>query len=202
MADAELLLADGRRTRVPVGQPILPALQALGEPVPQSAVAAAWDGHTLDFMTPVPSPASFTLVPTDSPEGLRVLRHSAAHLMAAAVQALFPEAKFAIGPAIDDGFYYDMELPRPLAPEDLPVIEAKMRELAVQQLPFQRREMSLSDALAWAREHRQDFKVEILETIRRFGTFRAESTQRVPEPGTPLSSGGAEMEQMAGEAEI
>jgi len=189
MADAELLLADGRRTRVPVGQPILPALQALGEPVLQSAVAAAWDGHTLDFMTPVPSPAPLTLVPTDSPEGLRVLRHSTAHLMAAAVQALFPEAKFAIGPAIDDGFYYDMELPRPLAPEDLSVIEAKMRELAAQQLPFQRREMPLSDALAWAREHRQDYKVEILETIRQFGTSRA--------PGPAV-----EMEELAGEAEI
>src|SRR3970282_1450667 len=119
MAGADLLWADGRRTRVPVGQPILPTLQALGEAVVQSAVAAAWDGHTLDLMTPVPSPASLTLVPTDSAEGLRVLRHSTAHLMAAAVQTLFPEAKFAIGPAIDDGFYYDMELPRPLGPEGL-----------------------------------------------------------------------------------
>jgi len=189
MADAELLLADGRRTRVPVGQPILPVLQALGEAVVQSAVAAAWDGHTLDFMTPVPSPASLTLVPTDSAEGVRVLRHSTAHLMAAAVQALFPEAKFAIGPAIDDGFYYDMELPRPLAPEDLPVIEAKMRELAAQRLPFQRREMSIAEALAWAREHQQAYKVEILETIRQFGTSRA------PRPE-------AAIEELAGEAEI
>ncbi len=199
MADAELLLADGRRTRVPVGQPILPTLQALGEPVLQSAVAAAWDGHTLDFMTPVPSPASLTLVPTDSAEGLRVLRHSTAHLMAAAVQVLFPEAKFAIGPAIDDGFYYDMELPRPLAPEDLPVIEAKMRELAAQRLPFQRREMSIPEALAWARGHRQDYKIEILETIRQFGTSRAQSR----EPGTGHPQGGvAEMEELAAEAEI
>ncbi len=195
MADAELLLADGRRTQVPVGQPILPTLQALGEAVAQSAVAAAWDGHTLDFMTPVPSPASLTLVPTDSPEGLRVLRHSTAHLMAAAVQTLFPEAKFAIGPAIDDGFYYDMELPRPLAPEDLPVIEAKMRELVAQRIPFQRREMSISEALAWAREHRQDYKVEILETIRLFGSSRAVSR----EPGTP---GVAEVEELEGEAEL
>jgi threonyl-tRNA synthetase len=195
MADAELLLADGRRTRIPVGQPILPTLRAMGQAVVQSAVAAAWDGQTLDFMTPVPSPASLRLIPTESPEGLRVLRHSTAHLMAAAVQALFPEAKFAVGPAIDDGFYYDMQLPRPLAPEDLPLIEAKMRELAAQRLPFQRREMSISEALAWAREHRQDYKVEILETIRRFGAFRAESSQKVPEPG-------AEMEELAGEAEI
>ncbi|MBI2163880.1 MAG: threonine--tRNA ligase, partial [candidate division NC10 bacterium] len=121
MADAELLLADGRRARVAAGQPILPTLQSLGEPVVQSAVAAAWNGRTLDFMTPVPSNAALTLVQPDSVEGLQVLRHSTAHLMASAVQALFPEAKFAIGPAIEDGFYYDMELPRPLAPEDLPI---------------------------------------------------------------------------------
>jgi threonyl-tRNA synthetase len=203
MADAELLLADGRRTRVPVGQPILPTLQALGEAVVQSAVAAAWDGHTLDFMTPVPSPASLTLVPTDSAEGLRVLRHSTAHLMAAAVQTLFPEAKFAIGPAIDDGFYYDMELPRPLAPEDLPVIEAKMRELAAQRLPFQRREMSIAEALAWAREHRQEYKVEILETIRQHGSSRPPT----PDPSVGVRSPAdrpptPEIEELAGEAEI
>jgi len=199
MADAELLLADGRRTRVPVGQPILPVLQALGEAVVQSAVAAAWDGHTLDFMTPVPSPASLTLVPTDSAEGVRVLRHSTAHLMAAAVQALFPEAKFAIGPAIDDGFYYDMELPRPLAPEDLPVIEAKMRELAAQRLPFQRREMSIAEALAWARAHQQAYKVEILETIRQFGTSRAQSGEH---PGGPRAESREAIQELAGEAEI
>jgi threonyl-tRNA synthetase len=90
MADAELVLADGRRARLPAGQPILTALQGLGESAAKSAVAAAWNGQTLDFMTPVPSGVSLTLVPPDSAEGLKVLRHSAAHLMAAAVQALFP----------------------------------------------------------------------------------------------------------------
>jgi threonyl-tRNA synthetase len=144
----------------------------LGESAAHAAVAAAWNGQILDFMTPVPSEASLTLIPLDSADGLRVLRHSTAHLMAAAVQALFPEAKFAIGPAIEDGFYYDMELPRPLAPEDLPAIEAKMRELAAQRQPYERREMSLPDALAWARAHRQDYKVEILETIRQYGSSR------------------------------
>ena len=183
MADAELQLTDGRRAQVPAGQPILATLRSLGESAAQSAVAAAWNGQILDFMTPVPADASLTLIAPDSAEGLRVLRHSAAHLMAAAVQALFPEAKFAIGPAIEDGFYYDMELPRPLVPEDLPAIEAKMRELAAQRLPYERREMSLPDALAWARAHRQDYKVEILETIRRYGTSRPETGDRRLETG-------------------
>ena len=142
-------------------------------------------------MTPVPADATLTLVPADSPDGLRVLRHSAAHLMAAAVQSLFPEAKFAIGPAIEDGFYYDMELPRPLVPEDLPVIEAKMRELAGQRLAYDRRELSLDQALAWAREARQDYKVEILETIRDTGTSRPASREA---QGEKAQSNLAELE--------
>jgi threonyl-tRNA synthetase len=174
MVDAELVLSDGRRVRVPAGQPILASVQAL-EDAAQCAVAAKWNGQVLDFMTPAPAEAKLQLIPAESPEGLEVVRHSAAHLMAAAVQALFPEAKFAIGPAIEDGFYYDMELPRPLVPEDLQSIEAKMRDLAAQQLPYVRREMSLDAALLWAREHHQDYKVEILETIRQYGTSRPES---------------------------
>jgi threonyl-tRNA synthetase len=184
MADAELVLVDGRRVHVPAGQSIQSALETLGAQE-RPAVAAVYDGQTLDFMTPVPADATLTLVPADSPDGLRVLRHSAAHLMAAAVQSLFPEAKFAIGPAIEDGFYYDMELPRPLTPEDLPVIEAKMHELAGQRLTYDRREMSLDQALAWAREAHQDYKVEILEAIRDHGTSRPESREPRVETAPP-----------------
>jgi threonyl-tRNA synthetase len=187
MADAEILLMNGRRARVPAGEPILPMLHALGDSAAHSAVAAAWNGQILDFMTPVPSDVSLTMIPIDSAEGLRVVRHSTAHLMAAAVQALFPKAKFAIGPAIEDGFYYDMELPRPLAPEDLPAIEAKMRELAAQRLPYERREMSLEDALTWARAHGQDYKVEILETIRQYGTSRPGGPPGGREPGAEIA---------------
>jgi threonyl-tRNA synthetase len=196
MADAELVLTDGRHVRVPAGEPILASLQALGEPAVHGAVAAKWNGQVLDFMTPAPADAKLELVPADSTEGLQVVRHSTAHLMAAAVQALFPEAKFAIGPAIEDGFYYDMELPRPLVPEDLPTIEAKMKELALQRLPYARREMGLEEALAWARDHRQDYKVEILETIRRHGTSRPQGESR--EPRAP--SREAEVEDLATEA--
>jgi threonyl-tRNA synthetase len=137
MADSQVVLLDGRRLGVPAGRPLLDSVEAAGEF--RGAVAAACNGRVVDFMTPVPADAVLTLVPADSLEGLRVVRHSAAHLMAAAVQALFPQAKFAIGPAIDDGFYYDMELPRALVPEDLRAIEAKMRELAAKRLSFDRR---------------------------------------------------------------
>ena len=187
MADPELILTDGHRVRIPADHPLLESLASLGTDGVKGAVAAAGNGQVLDFMTPVPANTSLSLVAADSPEGLRVVRHSAAHLMAAAVQTLFPEAKFAIGPAIEEGFYYDMELPRPLAPEDLPVIEARMRELAARRLSYERREVGVEEALAWARQTGQPYKVEILEALRDFGTSRAEG----PAP---------EVTELAGEA--
>jgi threonyl-tRNA synthetase len=189
MPESHIILADGRRVSVPAGQPLNATISSMGPDVATSAVAATCNGQILDFLTPIPADAVVTLVSADSPDGLRILRHSAAHLMAAAVQAMFPEAKFAIGPAIDDGFYYDMELPRALVPEDLPAIEAKMRELAARRLEFERRELAMDAALAWARDTRQPYKVEILEALRDHGNSKAES--RVP---------SAEMEELTSEA--
>ena len=76
------------------------------------------------------------------------MRHSASHIMAEAVQSMFPEAKFGIGPTIEDGFYYDFDLPRPLAPEDLPAIEAKMRKIRGQNLPFTYEDVDKAQALS------------------------------------------------------
>src|ERR1700730_14678369 len=80
-------------------------------------------------------------------EKLYALRHSAAHVMAGAVLDLFPEAKLGFGPPITDGFYYDFDLPRPLTPDDLGKIEAKMREVAKQDMPFEQRDMAVPEAL-------------------------------------------------------
>jgi len=134
-----------------------------------SVIAARINGHLVDLSSVPQAGATVEFVKADSPEGLRILRHSTAHLMAAAVQALFPGAKFAIGPAIEEGFYYDIQLPRTLTPEDLPVIEAKMRELAERDLPFVRLEVPLEEAVRMAREMDQTYKLEILETIRAEG---------------------------------
>ncbi|MGB2814759.1 MAG: hypothetical protein WBC75_06680, partial [Dehalococcoidales bacterium] len=75
-------------------------------------------------------------------EHLETMRHSASHVMAEAVQSIFPDARFGIGPAIEDGFYYDFDLPRPLSPDDLPVIESKMREIIASDTPFVRKEVT------------------------------------------------------------
>ncbi|HET8907624.1 MAG TPA: threonine--tRNA ligase [Ktedonobacterales bacterium] len=96
---------------------------------------------------------------------LQRMRHSAAHVMAEAVQELFPGARFAIGPAIEDGFYYDMELPRPLTPEDLPVIEERMRASIAADHPFKQSRWKREKALKYFRDHDQPYKVEIIENL-------------------------------------
>jgi len=96
---------------------------------------------------------------------LEILRHSAAHLMAQAVQRLYPGAKFGVGPAIKDGFYYDMELPRRLLEEDLPRIEDEMRRLAQENIPVTRREFSRDEALAFFRDRGQSYKEELIAEI-------------------------------------
>jgi threonyl-tRNA synthetase len=96
---------------------------------------------------------------------LQRMRHSAAHVMAEAVQSIFPDAKFAIGPAIEDGFYYDMELPRALTPEDLPEIEKRMAESIAKNHPFVQSKWPREKALAYFKERNQPYKVEIIENL-------------------------------------
>jgi threonyl-tRNA synthetase len=96
-------------------------------------------------------------------EQLEIMRHSAAHVMAEAVQSIFPEAKFGIGPAIENGFYYDFDLPRPLTPDDLPVIEAKMKEIIASDVPFIRQEVTKEEARRLFAT--QPYKLELIEEI-------------------------------------
>jgi threonyl-tRNA synthetase len=99
----------------------------------------------------------------NAPEKLKIMRHSASHVMAEALLSLFPEAKFAIGPAIEDGFYYDFDLPRSLTPEDLPVIEQKMAEIIKANLPFKHREITKAEAKKLFAA--QPYKLELIEEI-------------------------------------
>jgi threonyl-tRNA synthetase len=103
-------------------------------------------------------------------EAMYALRHSTAHVMAGAVLELFPEAKFGFGPPVQDGFYYDFDLPRALAPEDLAAIEAKMQEVVKHDSPFERREMTVADALRFFGERKQDYKVEQIKKLSEGGT--------------------------------
>ncbi|HEU5314883.1 MAG TPA: threonine--tRNA ligase, partial [Chloroflexota bacterium] len=102
---------------------------------------------------------------TDAGERLKTMRHSAAHVMAEAVLQLFPDARLGIGPAIQDGFYYDFQLPRPLVPSDLEEIEKRMRQLVKQNAPFERRELGAADAIQLFSQRDQPFKVELIKDL-------------------------------------
>jgi Threonyl-tRNA synthetase len=99
-------------------------------------------------------------------EKLQIQRHSAAHVLAAAVLQMFPETKFGTGPATDSGFYYDFLLPRPLIPEDLPILENKMREISAQKILFEKSEMEISAAEKFFENLGQNFKIELLQKLR------------------------------------
>ncbi len=100
---------------------------------------------------------------------LELLRHSAAHVLAAAVLEMFPEAKFGVGPAIENGFYYDFELPRTLIPEDLPLLEEKMKEIIKADHKFEKAEMSAKEARAHFEKLGQDYKVELINDLEKTG---------------------------------
>src|SRR3989442_8250627 len=103
--------------------------------------------------------------PDHGDEALYALRHSTAHVMAGAVLELFPGAKFGFGPPVQDGFYYDFDLPRALTPDDLEKIEAKMREVVKHDAPFKHGEMSVGDALKFFGERKQDYKVDQIKKL-------------------------------------
>ena len=103
-------------------------------------------------------------------EALDTKRHSLAHLMAACIQEMFPEARFGVGPVIEDGFYYDVSLGRTLTPEDLAEIEKKMRQKVSQGLAFDRSEMPTDEAISVFNGMHQDFKVELLRDLKTRGT--------------------------------
>ena len=131
----------------------------------KSAVAAVVNGEEVDLGNALPADAHVAIITADSDEGRHVLRHSTAHVMAQAVTQLFAGAKFSIGPAIEDGFYYDFELPggRTFLESDLEAIEARMREIIKADQPFVRDELSASDALVLFSD--QPYKQEIIERV-------------------------------------
>jgi threonyl-tRNA synthetase len=128
-------------------------------------IAAKLDGRPVDLSRSLDNDCSLAWVPADSPEGLDVLRHSTAHLMAQAVQSLFPGTQVTIGPTIEDGFYYDFKRDRAFTPEELAQIEARMEEIAKTNLVVTREEMPRSQAIELFRRMGEDYKVAILQDI-------------------------------------
>jgi threonyl-tRNA synthetase len=161
--DLTVKLPDGTTKTLPAGTTGLDLAASIGRRLAKDAVAARVDGNLADLTAPLPDGAAVAIVTSGSDEGRHVLRHSTAHVMAQAVLELFPGAKYSIGPAIEDGFYYDFDLPggRTFNEDDLVAVEARMREIVRADQPFVRSELSADDALALFAD--QPYKCEIIE---------------------------------------
>jgi threonyl-tRNA synthetase len=128
-------------------------------------VAVRINGVPRDLSTEIDPDTELEPIYMHSDEGLEILRHSTSHVMAMAVKQLFPGVKVTIGPAIKDGFYYDFDYKRPFREDDLPDIEEKMNAIIKDDLPFTRKEMSVTEAVAFFKEQDEDYKVELIEDL-------------------------------------
>ncbi len=156
-------LPDGSTRQVPPGTSVRQIAQDISPRLADAALAAKVDDRLVDLTYPLDTDAKVQIVTSKSPEALDLYRHSTAHLMAAAVTALFPHAQCGIGPAIDEGFYYDFIVDRPFVPEDLDRIEAKMRELSSQDLPYERQMWPRQEAIDFFTKRGEPLKVQLIE---------------------------------------
>jgi len=162
-----LTLPDAKVAELPEGEPV-------GSAMPKGTVAARVDGELRDLSFVPSVDADVEPIAPDSEDGLHVLRHSTAHVLAQAVCDLYPGAKYAIGPAIEDGFYYDFDLPEPLQPADLVKIDRRMRQIAKQNQPFVREDVSRDEARERLAD--QPFKVEIVDGLEEEEVAAGEAT--------------------------
>ncbi len=160
--------SDGRSAEFPRGTTGHSIVEVLFPEKAPHAVGIEVNGTIYDLCRPILEDASVRVLTFEDPEGKQIFWHSSAHLMAEALEALYPGIKFAIGPPIEQGFYYDVEPPEGvvITAEDLPRVEAKMRELAERDVPFERLEVSWEEAVRYYREHWNPYKLEILEELR------------------------------------
>ncbi|HEY7626528.1 MAG TPA: threonine--tRNA ligase [Ilumatobacteraceae bacterium] len=165
MADITITLPDGSQRALAEGATATTVAESIGARLAKAAVAADVNGEEWDLERPLPDGAQVAIVTGDSEEGRHVLRHSTAHVMAQAVTQLFPGAKFSIGPAIENGFYYDFELPggQTFSDDDLAAIEARMTEIIKADQPFVRDEVTPAEALQLFAD--QPYKREIIERV-------------------------------------
>ena len=138
---------------------------SIGPGLAKAALAGKVDGKVVDTSYVIDRDAALAIVTDKDPEGLDVIRHSTAHLLAYAVKELFPDAQVTIGPVIEDGFYYDFSYKRPFTPEDLAAIEARMAELAKKDEPVVRSEMPRDDAVKYFEAMGEHYKAEIIASI-------------------------------------
>jgi len=138
---------------------------AIGPGLAKAALAMQVDGTMRDLATPIAQDAAVRLITRRDPEALEMIRHDAAHVLAEAVQALYPGTQVTIGPSIENGFYYDFARNQPFTTEDFPAIEAKMREIVARNAPFLRRVMPREEAIQFFKDKGEKYKAELIQDL-------------------------------------
>ncbi len=162
MSNLTITLPDGSRKEVSAGSRPIDVARSISARLADDAVVARVNGEMFDLTRPLEADATLEILTSRNPEALEVYRHSTAHLMAAAVLELFPGTRLGVGPAIDNGFYYDFQRQEPFTPEDLEKIEAKMQELQKADLPYERRLTPKEEGLKKYAEMGEQMKCELI----------------------------------------
>jgi threonyl-tRNA synthetase len=179
---AKIRLPDGKVLETAPGSSVADVALQIGPRLAKAAVAARLDGNPVDLSAKIPEAGEPTLeiLTEKSDAALEILRHSLAHIMAQAVGRLYGNVKFAIGPAIENGFYYDFDLGQRIKDEDLLRIEEEMRKIVAEKVPFVRSEVSMAEARQLMAEKGQTYKVEMIDDLERGGAEGAEPGAAVP----------------------
>ena len=163
MSQITVTLPDGSTKQVENGAPVKAVAEAISPRLADAAIVADVDGKLVDLTYPLTKDATVKIVTNKNPEALEVYRHSTAHLLAAAVTALFPKVQCGIGPPIEDGFFYDFIVERPFVPEDLEAIEAKMQDLASKDYIYERQMWPRQEAIDFFTKRGEPLKVQLIE---------------------------------------
>src|SRR5712691_5792926 len=160
-----LTFPDGARREYPTGITGFDVAKAISPSLAKRTVAMALDGALADLADPIAHDAKIEFVNRDDPRALELIRHDAAHVLAEAVQSLWPGTQVTIGPVIENGFYYDFFRNQPFTPEDFPVIETKMKEIVARDKPFTKEIWSRDQAKKTFRDMGENFKIELVDAI-------------------------------------
>jgi len=160
-----ITLPDGSQRTFEQAVSVLDVAADIGAGLAKATLAGKVNDVLVDGSFMIENDASVSIVTSRDEEGLEVIRHSAAHLLAQAVKQVFPSAQVTIGPVIDNGFFYDFAFERPFTPDDIALIEARMSELVDQQIDIERIEISRDDAVSFFREKNEEYKAQIIESI-------------------------------------
>src|ERR1700722_4451659 len=163
MEAIQITLPDGATREVPSGTTAAQVAAQIGPRLAKDALVARVDGELVDLSRPLDRSVNLAILTSKDAEALQVFRHSAAHLLAAAVLELYPDVQLGIGPPIENGFFYEFVRDEPFTQEDLAKIEAKMREIAAKDVPNERKFIPKLDAVEIYRKSNQQFKSELVE---------------------------------------